>query len=242
MAGTHGDLEQALRRVVALGGTDDASSGVLAGSRRAILDILRLADEPLTAVQVAQLAGVHLNTTRHHLEVLAAADLVSRATESPTGRGRPKALYAASASAQEPFLELEQLIERALSTSTTDQVAVETARRWARSVPPVRRARDLDEAIVFAVEALRSAGFQAQSDAIGDTITVTRCPYASLIAEHPMICTIHAELVANVLEQTGQPVTVAGFDVWIRPGVCRARLNRPDVQPEFVATTASATG
>lgn len=242
MVGDAPSIEDALKRVLALGERDAyGHASPLAGSRRAILDALRAAPTPLTIDDIAAAVNLHTNTTRHHLDVLAAAGLVSRATAAPSGRGRPRARFMASAAAAAAYAELEEQLEAALHGEDVDEVARETARRWLATVPPVRRARDLDEAVAEAIVSLREVGFDAHSDEVGDTIVVTDCPYASLIAEHPMICTVHAELVSRALDQTGQPIELDGFDVWVRPGICRARLRRPDTQPDFVALPSSRT-
>lgn len=240
MATTSQDIDRALKRLVALGSPDVSHSPMLAGSRRVIVETLIAADTPLTIGAIAAATNLHVNTARHHLDVLAAADLVTRHTAPATGRGRPRVLYAASAAAAEPYEELEDFLTRAVVASVEDDVAIETARRWARSVPQVTVAADIDQAVAAAVESLQKAGFRAHTDEIGDTITMSGCPYAGLIEDHPMICTIHAELVSTLLERTGQPVTLEAFDVWVRPGVCRARLSRPDVTPARVATAPSS--
>ena len=36
-----------------------------------------------------------------------------------------------------------------------------------------------------------------------------------------------------MLSRTSQPVTLAGLEVFPRPGLCVARLRRPDVDPEW---------
>ena len=235
------EIERALMHVMALGAPSGRHGSVLAGSRRAIVDALRTAPGPLSVEAIAAGSDLHINTARHHLDVLLAAGLVERAPAVPAGRGRPKARYVATSLASAPYDHFEQQLEQALRLHTADEVAVATARRWLESVPHIETVADLDAAVAVAVEALRTVGFDARSDAIGDTIVVAACPYASLIADHPMICTVHAELVSGVLKRTGQPVGLAGFDVWVRPGVCRARLTRPDTEPEFVASTAAST-
>ncbi|HZL81066.1 MAG TPA: hypothetical protein VFC06_03895, partial [Demequina sp.] len=75
---------------------------------------------------------------------------------------------------------------------------------------------------------------------LGDSITIGTCPYASLIAEHPVICDIHTELLATVLNAAGQGVGVEAMDVWVKPTLCRARLDRPDISPARSITVSPA--
>src|SRR6188768_967124 len=108
-------IEDALRRVAALGDpAERGAANVISGSRRAILEALRAAAEPLTVEALAEHAGLHANTARHHLDVLAAANLVERTVAPPSGRGRPKVLFSVSPSALAPFAELSEFLQRAL--------------------------------------------------------------------------------------------------------------------------------
>lgn len=236
MAPANDDLEHALRRVVSLGTHEEPHRNVLVGSRRTIVDFLCASSEPQTVEAIAETTQLHVNTTRHHLDVLVAADFVDRVTQRPTGRGRPRVLYAPSAMITAPYANLEAHLRTTLAGADADEVAIETARSWAEHAPAPRSADDPDQAVSYAVEALNAVGFQAHSDEVGDTITMTSCPYATLITDHPAICTIHAELMNTLLRDTGQPVTLDKFEVHVRPGVCRAWLTRADVAPEFIAT------
>ncbi len=89
----------------------------------------------------------------------------------------------------------------------------------------------MDAAVDTATEALTDFGFDAVRNPVGDEITLRNCPYAALVAEHPVICDIHAELLRQVLARTGQPVTLGRMDVLPRPGLCVAHLDRADVTP-----------
>ena len=234
MASLSDQLENALRRVAVLGSRGDAGpSALTVTARRAIIEQLASSDEPLSADDIAQALELHVTTARHHLEVLEASGLVSRTTAAPHGRGRPRILYEATARVSDTFQELAKLLDRAVESGEADSVAMSAAVRWAQRVAPASVANDPDEAVSTAVESLQSAGFTAKSNAIGDAIVVRDCPYGELISQHPMICTVHAELVSGVLEATGQDVTLDRFDVRIKPGVCRATLIRPDLKPEF---------
>ncbi len=105
----------------------------------------------------------------------------------------------------------------------------------------------MDEAVDQAAEALTAFGFDAVRNPVGDQLTLRSCPYASMVEEQPVICDIHAALLSEVLSRSGQPITVERLDVWPRPGLCVAHLDRPDsapawsVSPESDATIGGTT-
>ncbi|MGH7540022.1 MAG: helix-turn-helix domain-containing protein, partial [Gemmatimonadota bacterium] len=66
-------------------------------SRGRILEVLQEAEAPLDARGLGTRVGLHLNTVRSHLRVLAEAGLVSARREERTRPGRPRVLYEAAA-------------------------------------------------------------------------------------------------------------------------------------------------
>ncbi|MDQ3122106.1 MAG: helix-turn-helix domain-containing protein, partial [Actinomycetota bacterium] len=62
-----------------------------------ILEVLREAEAPLGARELGTRVGLHVNTVRSHLRVLAEAGLVSARREERTRPGRPRVLYEAAA-------------------------------------------------------------------------------------------------------------------------------------------------
>ncbi|MEX2614313.1 MAG: helix-turn-helix domain-containing protein, partial [Gaiellaceae bacterium] len=66
-------------------------------SRVRILEVLQEAEAPLGARELGTRVGLHLNTVRSHLRVLAEAGLVSARREDRTRPGRPRILYNAAA-------------------------------------------------------------------------------------------------------------------------------------------------
>jgi len=129
---------------------------------------------------------------------------------------------------------------QALAGANQPELARKTAVRWAEKLGPAPTSNTPDEAVEHAVEALRTVGFSAESSALGDSITIGTCPYASLIADHPVICDIHTELLATVLNASHQGVGVEAMDVWVKPTLCRARLSRPDIAPARIITVSPA--
>ncbi|HET8767128.1 MAG TPA: helix-turn-helix domain-containing protein [Pedococcus sp.] len=99
--------------------TDQAGLGP---TRTRVLRVLRDADAPLGAAEVADRLGVHTNSARFHLEALVGSGMVERAAEDRSARGRPKVLYAVS-----PRLPAEDGGWRELATILTQALATPAA-------------------------------------------------------------------------------------------------------------------
>ncbi|WP_062079049.1 helix-turn-helix transcriptional regulator [Demequina globuliformis] len=200
-------------------------------TRRAVAQGLRHHDSAVTVTELARRLDLHANTVRNHLDSLADDGLVERSQRRSGRRGRPSTVYAPLSTGLLPLEELSAELTAALDACDASAIAKTSARAW----KPARTqaAAEPDEAVDHAVEVLRDIGFDASRNRVGDEITMTNCPYASLFPDHPEICAIHAELIHNTLSVSGQPVSVKAVDVWVRPGMCRARLNRADVSPRF---------
>lgn len=202
-----------------------------------ILQAIELAPEPLTVEAIAAQTGLHANTVRGHLDVLLAGEQIGREAAGHQGRGRPRWLYRPTPAKASPFQALAEALTVQLSASSKPAMAQVAAERWAQALPALPRAGTPDEAVAEAAVALNHLGFTAVATGPGDTISITVCPYAQLADSNPVICEIHAALLSRLLEQTGQPVSLASLDVWTRPGVCVARLDRPDLTPSRVIST-----
>lgn len=208
-----------------------ASRGRGRASRSQVLLALRAHEDAATLEDLSETTGLHVNTVRGHLDVLIAGGYVERANEEPQGRGRPRLTYRSTPASDSPYDELAHALTDALEFADARTLAKETATKWRRTAAPIAPASNPDEAVDRAVEGLRAVGFAAEATTLGDSIVVGTCPYASLIEAHPIICDIHTELLAQMLQDTGQDVTVVGMDVWVKPTLCRARLARPDLEP-----------
>ena len=201
-------------------------------SRSRIRETVERASGPLTVEQIAERTDLHANTVRAHLDVLLATEHVVREPAAPGGRGRPRWLYSAARAAKpSPYQFLAEALAVQLGRGADPGLAEAAADRWAHAVPDLPKAATPDEAVAEATDALNRLGFIAEINAPGDSIAVTGCPYADLVDDSPVICDIHAALVARLLEQADQPVTVDSVDVWARRGMCVVHLNRPDLEP-----------
>lgn len=210
-------------------------------SRDQILQLLRDSATPMSIEDLCAATGLHGNTVRGHLEVLAAGGDVTRTRGTTGGRGRPPWLYHASNRGQVVVDELRATLEAQLGArESVDEVfVIEAAERWAEAMGPDFSPREVttpDEAVAAAADALTRVGFSAEASPLGDSITLRTCPYATLIADHPVICDIHTALLTDLLDRAGQGVEVEQMQVWATPTACLARLTRPDLAPERVIT------
>ena len=71
----------------------DEHQALASRSRAALLEVLRADGGALGVEELADAVGLHVNTTREHLDRLVGAGLVARAPEHRTTRGRPRILY-----------------------------------------------------------------------------------------------------------------------------------------------------
>jgi predicted ArsR family transcriptional regulator len=215
-------------------------------SREHILQLVRASQEPLSVEELCAATGLHANTVRGHLEVLAAGGDVTRTRGPARGRGRPPWLYGAPNREQAVVDELLATLDGQLREGDAEDEVfiVEAAERWAEAMGPDFSPQDVsspDEAVHAAAEALTKVGFSAEVSPLGDTIALRTCPYATLVADHPVICNIHTALLSDLLHRTGQPVEVSQMSVWATPTACLARLERPDLVPDRVITPGSSS-
>lgn len=200
-------------------------------SRAAVLEFVESSEDVVRVEQIAEAVGLHANTVRGHLDALLASGRITRVPDQRSTRGRPHWLYSATASAS--IRELARALDAELELASAPDVARLAAATWAEVGPDVGRAESVEAAVDQTVRALTDFGFEAVRNPVGDQITLRGCPYAEMVHEHPVICDIHAELLGEVLARTAQPVTLEGLDVFPRPGLCVARLRRPDTDPEW---------
>ena len=227
---------RALARIGSLRATRPGAEPAGGDSRATILDFIEAADDVVRVEDIAVAVGLHPNTIRGHLDALLAAGRISRIPDQRATRGRPHWLYSATAPAS--IRELSRALDEELELASAPEVARLAAATWAEVGPDVGPVDTMDEAVDQTTEALGDFGFDAVHNPLGDEITLRSCPYAELVDEHPVICDIHAELLGELLSRTGQPVTLRCLEVFPRPGMCIARLSRPDVLPLWTVELA----
>lgn len=220
-------------------------------SRVAVLDLLRANDGPLGVVEVAQHVGLHQNTVRSHLDLLVESGYALRRREAPSGPGRPRVVYEATAVPEgERNYELlaEVLARHLLATSENPgEAAVNAGRSWAGFVAesrphggdPASINTDSDNtdsnstssnstsAINTIVRMLGTIGFAPEVSPDRRAISLHRCPFRELAEKHPdVVCGAHLGMIQGALAELDSPVVATGLLPFVQPELCVITLGR----------------
>lgn len=196
-------------------------------SRWRLLDLLEH-EGPLGVQELADRSGLHQNTVRAHLEVLAEAGLVASSLESRSTPGRPRRLFTALPRSEEREHELLAAAFAGLLEPLADgaQLARASGRSWGsclvERLPPTVEP-DEEGTVSHLVDLLARRGFAPERE--GRTVAMCRCPFQELAERYPaVVCGFHAGLVDGALEGVGSPLRVGELRPWVGPSRCEARL------------------
>ena len=206
-------------------------------SRVRILEALQEAEAPLDARELGTRVGLHWNTVRSHLRVLAEAGLVSARREERTRPGRPRVLYEAAA---EPFDTralashrlLAQVLASHLAGSERDPSAraEEAGRAWGAHLvrkPPPFASISKEEAVDEVVGLHEQFGFRPElrEATSGRELVLKRCPFQEVATTYQtVICSIHLGLIRGALAQLGTGVEADSLEPFAEPGACVAHV------------------
>lgn len=172
-------------------------------TRQHILDHLEQRG-PATPKQLAQAFGMSAANLRRHLSILEQRGLVQAVAQRPQpGRGRPEQVFALTRAAEPAGVEQ---LARALLTQLGPAPRPAQLRQVAAALAP---AADLPSSparrLVAAIPRLAPLGYKPHWVARpqGPEVVLGRCPYADLVADHPVLCRLDQEILAQLL---GQPV------------------------------------
>jgi len=198
--------------------------------------VLRWADVPLGVSDVAERVGVHANTARFHLDALVAEGTVVRALEQPSGRGRPRTVYAPRPGMDRGGIRSYRLLAQILLSylSSAGAGAGEAARQAGRAWggfladrPPPYRQLTAREAVGQLVALLTDLGFAPEADPeVPSVLRLRHCPFLELAEGYgQLVCRIHLGLMQGALAELRVPVTAAALEPFAEPGACLARLD-----------------
>jgi predicted ArsR family transcriptional regulator len=173
--------------------------------------VRHLADHPGASLpELADAAGVHLNTARPHAAALEAAAVVERESAPPAGRGRPRMGYRLSAGWSPPtadFRGLAELLAAAVLRTGPDAGELRAVgEEWGRFLQGRPGGHDLAADLP---DALAQLGFDARVD--GRAVELRACPCPLVLPDRPeLVCGLAASVVQGVLEGSGSDMTVTG--------------------------------
>jgi predicted ArsR family transcriptional regulator len=202
-----------------------------------ILEVVQEAEAPLGARELATRVGLHVNTVRSHLRVLAEAGLVSARREERTRPGRPRVLYEATAEALDaPALAsyrlLAQILASSLAGSERDPSAQaeEAGRVWGAHLvrkPPPFTSTSREETIDEVVRLHEQYGFKPELRRAksGREIVLRRCPFQEVATTYQaVICPVHLGLMRGALAELGTGVEADRLQPFAEPGACVGHL------------------
>jgi predicted ArsR family transcriptional regulator len=182
-------------------------SGIWHPVRRQILE--RAMEGSATLPQLAEAAGVHLNTARVHVAALEEAGALQAEAAPPSGRGRPPTRYRLADDFTLPttdFRGLAELLAAAVSRSGQSPAELRRlGRDWGRYLAGRPGAQALERVLPAALERL---GFAARID--GNELILSACPCPLVAPDRPqLVCTLAIAVVEGVLAGSGSDMKVA---------------------------------
>ena len=206
----------------------------------AVLDLLSGQPGPVTAADLAVIAGHHPNTMREHLDALVDAGLATRARAEVGGRGRPAWLYRGDARAGEATTASEYAglatalaMQLARTSPSPRQDAVQAGEAWgtqlARSSPaPAPSATTARRQVVQLLDGL---GFDPSADRRASVVRLRHCPLLEAAREQPeVVCAVHLGIVRGAMSAWGTDGQGASLVPFAEPGACRLHLLPPAEQ------------
>lgn len=176
--------------------------------RHAILR--RAADGAATLPELAQAAGVHLNTARTHVAALEAAGALTTESRPPVGRGRPPLRYRLADDYALPTSDFRGLAELlATAVARTDASPEELHRvgeDWGRYLAGRPGTQELERVLPAALERL---GFDARLEGEGRELVLSACPCRLVSPGRPeLVCNLAIAVTEGVLAGCGSSLRV----------------------------------
>ena len=174
------------------------------------LRILRRLSEGRSAslAELADAAGVHVNTVRPRIAELEEASVLERVVGAPSGPGRPSISYRLAAGWSVPtsdFRGLAQLLAAvALRAHARGKDLRAVGSEWGRYLQGRPGGHDLRADLPHALEQL---GFDARVES--STLHLESCPCQLVLPDHPeLVCELAAAVTQGVLHGSGSGLAV----------------------------------
>ena len=173
-------------------------------TRQRILDFLNQRGSA-SAKQMAKAFGMTAANLRRHISILRSERSIFAIDKQPAlGRGRPETVYAIDLSHSSDLESLVRSLLNSLPSHNVDSRLKEIAANLlGKSKFP---SESITQRLVNVVRLLEPLGYKPRWEARsqGPQVVLGRCPYASIIADHPELCKIDAHMLEAVL---ANPIT-----------------------------------
>lgn len=191
--------------------------------------------EPLDTRRLAKSLGLHVNTVRVHLGVLAEAGLVAAETLPRQGRGRPRLAYRAVGEPHDDGGRRYRLLAEILTTlvardggaagAQLEEIGEAWGGHLVDSPPPGAELTDA-EALDRMLALLAEVGFQPELETgRRRRILMRPCPFLELARRHPeVVCPIHLGLMRGALAELGAATRATRLQPFVRDDLCVAHL------------------
>ena len=217
-------------------------------ARQRVLEFIRTR----RVVRVAELSHALKMTpanARHHLAILQEQGLVRLiGEEQAAGKGRPANIYSLTEFVDRHNLDrlTGSMLDELLSGSShqeQEQLLLSLAQRVLGTrgsdepKPGTTPARSFTQAIYQTVQRLNEMKYQARWEARADAphLILGHCPYAAIIADHPELCQMDAQMLEIMLQrpvtQTGKLLSAPQGDYYCRFILRRDQVIKPGVAP-----------
>lgn len=207
------------------------------GRRREVVELFRAGKRPLSAREIADELGLHINTVRFHLDTLVRHGVLHRADGESSGPGRPASRYALApgmdrSGPRNYKLLAEMLLSHLAEDPDPPGAAVRAGQAWGRYlVPPPAPGQRLtdDEALSRLSELMADVGFDPQTsadDADRVDMRLRHCPFLELAeVQHELICAMHLGLMRGALDHLGTPLHAESLTPFAEPHTCISHLS-----------------
>lgn len=223
-------------------------------SRALVLEQVRQHPDGVDTATLAGRTGLHPNTVRFHLDVLAEAGLVTVRSAAGGRPGRPRLRFRPARLAPPPegpatksrqlgtsvppdeagpdgyALLADILLQHLAARSDPGDAAEAAGRQWLDAGQaaggPIRIASDA-EVVAAVTQLLAEIGFAPETlrDRDGWRILLHRCPFHDAAAEHPeIVCRLHLGLLQGAIDRLGRPADAVRLQPFLAPGLCAVFL------------------
>lgn len=190
-------------------------------TRARLFSLLRESGEPQGTAELAELAGMHPNGIRNHLERLWRAGLVERSRSASRRRGRPRDEWVVTPAGIQAERELAGgngeegrlagWLARAFPAGASHRQRIESVGEEAGLATPVQPGTAEDSFL----EVLDRLGFDPVAEDAGDGFRcrLGRCPYREAARENrEAVCTLHRGLTRGLLRQIDPELRLTEFE------------------------------